>query len=44
MPLADLWRLTKLDYGYGDQMTPETDLDAKKRDQLKEIEQIKALA
>jgi hypothetical protein len=34
--------MTKQDYGYGDKLQPQTNLDIKKKEQLDQIEQIKA--
>jgi hypothetical protein len=41
-PFDEVWRMTKQDYGYGDKLQPQTNLDIKKKEQLDQIEQIKA--
>jgi len=41
-PFDEVRRMTKQDYGYGDKLQPQTNLDINKKKQLDAIEQIKA--
>ena len=43
-PFDETRRMTKQDFGYGDRMMPQTNLDINKKKQLDMIEQVKQLA